>query len=231
MHSRSSTHHGPLRSRPVLRFRQRPDTEPFGHGRQVAVFWFGVPEGRAFGEFEFRPTAAGFLLFAREPIKERGDEVVVGELVVLLSGTRRADALPLALLLAFGVGGCDESQFAVQNSEQLREVRRTVLVASGLLQCGLRSHAALDVAPEFRQQGLQDSSRGDGMQTVIGIRVAAAESFLQKIHADSLSPPHLDQCAGSPEFGLHHFREQRQPHGNNFSFLSQPGRGHWSSDP
>ena len=37
-------HHHPLRCGPLFRICQRADAEPFPEGRQMAVFWLGVPQ-------------------------------------------------------------------------------------------------------------------------------------------------------------------------------------------
>ena len=58
---------------------------PTRHRRQVAVLGLGVPERRALGQPQLGPAPAGLALLAGQPVAERVDEVIVGELVVTLA--------------------------------------------------------------------------------------------------------------------------------------------------
>ena len=73
-------HHHPLRWGPLFRIRQRADAEPFPEGRQMAVFWLGVPQRRAFRQFQLRPAPSSFPLLAGEPVPQGVDQIVVSEL-------------------------------------------------------------------------------------------------------------------------------------------------------
>ncbi len=86
--TRRSPHHPPLRVRPLLPFGQPADAQIFPPRRQLLVLRFGVPEGRALSQPQFRSTAPRFLLLSREPVAQRGDQIVVGELEVLLLTVR-----------------------------------------------------------------------------------------------------------------------------------------------
>ena len=48
----------------------------------MAVFWFGVPQRRAFRQPQLRPAPASFLLLAGQPVPQGVDQVIVSELVV-----------------------------------------------------------------------------------------------------------------------------------------------------
>jgi hypothetical protein len=88
-------------------------------------------------------------------------------------------------------------------------------------QFGVGSHAAFDVGVEIRQKGSQDSSRGNTMPTETRIRMDGRKSFLQEIHADSLSAADLFQRLRIPRFAFEHFRQQRQTHRDHFAVLSK----------
>ena len=55
----------------------------------MAVLGLGVPERRAFRQPQFRPSSTGFPLLAGQPVPQRVDQVIVGELVVLLARAMR----------------------------------------------------------------------------------------------------------------------------------------------
>ena len=46
----------------------------------MPVFRFGVPQSGPFGESQFGPSSAGFLLLAGKPFTERRDQIIVSEL-------------------------------------------------------------------------------------------------------------------------------------------------------
>src|SRR5262249_29324560 len=79
-------HHFPLRPGPVLLSRQQPNVEPFPPVRKLAILGFGMPGRRSFGQHQLGPAGGRFLLFAGQPGAERGDQVVVSELVVVSAG-------------------------------------------------------------------------------------------------------------------------------------------------
>ena len=50
--------------------------------RQVPVFPLGVPQGCSFREPQFGPASSGLLLLSGQPLRERGNQIIVGQLVV-----------------------------------------------------------------------------------------------------------------------------------------------------
>ena len=92
----------------------------------MPVFRFCVPQGRPFGKFEFRSASLCFLLFAGQPLTQRRDKIIVRELIELRAGIAAGFRLK-----AFGVSGRDETQFTIQNAEQIVEVTGPVLITRG----------------------------------------------------------------------------------------------------
>ena len=119
MHPPGPPHHPALRLSPVLATSQQPDVRPLQHRGQVAVLGLGVPERRAFRQPQFGPAAAGLPLLAGQPVPQRVDQVVVGELVVPPAGP--AGGLVLAGR-AFGVGRRDQAKLGVEDADQVVEV-------------------------------------------------------------------------------------------------------------
>ena len=85
----------------------------------------------------------------------------------------------------------------------------------------LRSHAALDVGAEFREQGIQHTMCGNNMATKTRIRVYRSKRLLQKIHADAFSATDLLQCRRLPGLPFHHFCQQGQADRNHLAILRQ----------
>ena len=98
----------------------------------------------------FGPAATGFLLFARQPLTQRGDQVVVSQLVVLLVFISAAGSYIVRTnILSFGFGGRDQPQLAVKNLQHVAEVARSVGVPRALQQSLGRLHLPLDVGARF----------------------------------------------------------------------------------
>lgn len=75
----------------------------------------------------------------------------MGELVVA-SCERRVARRIAREGVAFRIRRGDQTQLAVEDAEEVREVSRAVLIAGGFKHLLLRSHVAFDVAAEVRQQ-------------------------------------------------------------------------------
>ena len=82
----------------------------------MAVLGLGVPERRAFGQPQLGPAPAGLPLLAGQPVAERGDEVVVRQLVVL---ARRSGLLRALGVGPFGVGRRDQPHVVVEVRSRL----------------------------------------------------------------------------------------------------------------
>src|SRR5262249_1157646 len=75
-------HHPALRLTPILATSQQPDVGPLQHRGQVPVLRLVVPERGAFRQPQLGPAATGLALLAGQPLTQRVDQVVVGELIV-----------------------------------------------------------------------------------------------------------------------------------------------------
>src|SRR5581483_609318 len=111
-----AAHQASLRRRPILLAREEADAHPFPPGGQVAVVSrLTLPRGGALGEEQLGPAAARLLLLARQPVAQGGNEVIVGQLIVLTSPQREqghalARAAGLYLFRPFGIGRRDEAE-------------------------------------------------------------------------------------------------------------------------
>ena len=102
----------------------------------MAVLGLGVPERGPVGQPQLGPAPAGLPLLAGQPVAQRMDQVIVGELVVTLgSGPDGCDLLGRAL----GVGRRDQPQLGVEDADQVIEVAGPAGVARGLAQLRLRT--------------------------------------------------------------------------------------------
>ncbi len=117
--------HLALGRRSPLRIGKKQHPKPVEDRRKLPVLGPGVPHGRAIRQQQFRAAPAGLLLFSRQPVAERVDQVVVGELVVEVAQIR---------VVAFRVNGRYEAQLGVQQGEKVLEIACAVLVAGGGLQ-------------------------------------------------------------------------------------------------
>ena len=86
---------------------------------QVAVLRLRVPDRRAFGQPQLGATAAGLPLLARQPVAQRVDQVIVGELIVSLALAARAASLARS---TFRVSRRDQPQFGVEDADHVVEV-------------------------------------------------------------------------------------------------------------
>ena len=90
----------------------------------MAVFGFGVPEGKAFCKSQFCPSSTGLFLFARQPVPQGVNQVVVCELVVLPARV----ASPDSRSRTFRVGGRDQAKLGIEDVDQVVEVARAVRI-------------------------------------------------------------------------------------------------------
>src|SRR5262249_10333546 len=150
-------HHFLLRLGPVLPLCQPPDIEPFQERRQPSVLRPGIPDRGTVREQQLGPATPRLLLFAAQPFAQRMNQVVVGYLIVSLTGLdlargRQGSFLPLR------INGSEEANFIVENTDQLIELLGTALVPRRLQQFRMRARMASDVTVRLRQQGFQDST-------------------------------------------------------------------------
>src|SRR5262245_15113501 len=78
--SRGGSHHLALGPGPVPTAEEQ-NAAPLQGGREVAAFWSDGPQIGPFPEAEFRATTYSFALFARQPLSQRWDQVIVGKLI------------------------------------------------------------------------------------------------------------------------------------------------------
>ena len=124
---RGHAHHLALRLGPVFVWRQEKHVQPLPAARQMARLGLETPDGGKLREADFHPSAPGLTLFARQPLPQRGDEIIVGEMVIagergvdrrrgrlgrkrllLGAGGPRCGARTLPLARSFGIGRRDE---------------------------------------------------------------------------------------------------------------------------
>ena len=90
----------------------------------MTAFAFDIPQGRTLGQFQFSAAFPGFFLLSSQPLAKGRDEVVVGQLIVALRSSVRANALLLVVfgLNAFGIGRRDQPDLAVQYPDEVFEI-------------------------------------------------------------------------------------------------------------
>jgi len=80
----------------------------------------GVPQDRSFRQQQFCPAAPGFFLLACQPVAQRRNQVIVGQLIVFWTdcgcGARCIGVTPLR------IGGGNQPDFAIQNANQILEL-------------------------------------------------------------------------------------------------------------
>src|SRR5262249_7389957 len=106
---------------PILGPGQETNVEPLPPRGQMTVLRPGRPPGGSLRQPEFRAPAPGLFLLPREPLPQRVYQVVVSELIVLLTGLKLRHGLAFRLP-AFGIGRRDEPDFAIQNPQQILEI-------------------------------------------------------------------------------------------------------------
>ena len=90
-----------------------------------ASCWFSglaLPQFRPLLQPQFGPAAAGFLLLAGQPLAERGNQVVVRQLVVPVPGFGHGLRWFVLGRGTLGIGGRDQPEFAVEDPQQVVEV-------------------------------------------------------------------------------------------------------------
>ena len=75
------------------------------------------------GKSQFGPTPPSLSLLAGQPIPQRMNQIVVGQLVILLASFDVGLGI-IGRFTPFWVGGGDEPDFAVQNADQILEFLR-----------------------------------------------------------------------------------------------------------
>src|SRR5436305_14341311 len=101
-------------------------------------------------------------------------QVVVRQLVVSLTSLNHGRGVGVHFL-AFGVGGREEANFAIEDAEQVVEVLRAAGVARRRQQLGVGAQVALDVGARFGQQRLQNDAGGLLVVAVLGRGAGGAE--------------------------------------------------------
>ena len=145
----------------------------------MAVFWPGVPNRGSIRQEQFGPATPGFLLLAGQPVPQRMNKIIVRQLVAFQA--RRNRRLGVAIRrLAFWIGQRDESEFAIEDTDQVIEVPRTGTVARGFQQLVGQPHETLDVRAGLGKQVFQNISGGLLMIPVLWRGRVTAEGILQK---------------------------------------------------
>ncbi len=210
-------HHPALGAGPVLAAGQGADVGPFQGGGEVTVLRLCFPERGTLGQAQFGAAPAGLTLLASQPVAERVDEVVVGELVVAAAAARGRSLAGSA----FGVGGGHQPQLGVEDAEEVVEVAGPVGIAGGVAQFLGRLHQALDVGAALGQQGFQDSLRGLLVEAVLGGRGGGAEGLFKEGHADPLRPADGAERGRGPGLPLDHLGEQGEADGDDLAVVRE----------
>ena len=179
---------------------------------------FGVPQRRAFCQSEFGTTSSRFFLLFCQPVPQRGHQIIVGELVILLAGF---DVRHRIVVGSCGVSGRDQPDLAVQDPDEIVKVLRTAGVPRCFEKLVVRTHVALDVAARFGQQGFQDSTGGFLVKAVFGWGGGSAERLFQKVDANAFGAANFFERGWSPGLALHHLGEQCQAHADDLPFLGE----------
>src|SRR4051812_46906197 len=127
----------------------------------MSILGLGRPQRGPLSQTQFGSTSPCLLLLASQPIAQRWNEIVVGQLVEL--GTWIAGGIRLK---ACWVGRCDEPQLSIEDAEKIVELTRTTFIARSCQQFCMRPHMAFDVRANLGQESLEDGARSDLMQSV-----------------------------------------------------------------
>ena len=114
--------HRLLRRGTVLRRYEPHRRQILPRRRQVPVLGLRLPQGGPFRQPQLGPSEARFPLFARQPVAQGVDEVVVRELIVL-SARQGRQAVARG---TFRVGGRDQAKLRVKDVDQIIEVAGAV---------------------------------------------------------------------------------------------------------
>jgi hypothetical protein len=127
--------------------------------------------------------------------------------------------------LAFRVGWRDETDFVVENVEQIIKVLGALAIAGRFQQLGIRPHGTLDVGAGYGQQNPQVGSGSFLVITMFGVRRLRRERLFKERDANALGAAYLLQGSWSPRSAFHHLGKQGQPDANDFVFLGQARDG------
>jgi len=187
-----------------------------------------------------------FFLFARQPIAQRLNQVVVRQLVEAGGGWRVAGGewrvvggshsrsfrssalrkpLRMRLMRSDWLSRRDQADFAVEDANQVVEVPAAGGVARCFQQLGMRPHVAFDVGPRIREKAFENFPRCLLVITVFGGSGARTEGFFEKRDTDPGGAAHFLQGGRRPCFAFHHLGKQCQTHGDDLTFLSQARDG------
>ncbi len=91
-----------------------------------------LPQRGPVGQPQFGTAATRFSLFLSQPLPQGRDQIVVGQLVIFLTG--RDGCLGRISGRACGIGGRDQPDLVVQNADQVVELRLAIGVSGDFQQ-------------------------------------------------------------------------------------------------
>src|SRR5205085_725802 len=87
--------------------------------RQKTPLPVGGPLGRSLLQAQLRPAPPCLPLFARQPLPQRGDEIIVGELVGARPGDRGKPRVAVTVSLTLWVRWRDQAELGIENPQQV----------------------------------------------------------------------------------------------------------------
>ena len=169
----------------------------------MTAFGLGVPERRPFGQPQLGPPPAGLPLLAGQPVADRGDEVVVRQLVV---PARRSGLLRALGFGPFGIGRRDQPHLVVEGPQQVAELVRACAVSRRHGQVVMRTHVALDGRAALGEQGFQHALGG----LLVTLQRGRAERLFEECDANPLGATDVLEGRQGPRPALDHLGEQGQ---------------------
>lgn len=191
------------------------DTDPFHERGEVSCSRPEVIACGAVGEEQFRASFAGFFLFSGEPVAERGDEIIVGEVVEAFASFVVAFGGEVSRFESFGVSRSDQSKLGVENADEGFEIAGVFLVAGRRQEFGVGAHGSLDFAASLGEECPQDISGSLLVKPVHGAGGGSVEGFFEEGDADARDSSEFGQGGRSPAFVLDHFRKQGEVNGDD----------------